>query len=265
MTAQLSPLFSWRGQIAGSDLNSTSKLVAFTLSLHMSERGDSCFPSIDTLADETSLHHDTVKTHLAKLAAAGWISKTYDRSVKGRGTRVYYAAAIPSTGAETHPAPAETEQGGARPRSTGADDPPPYESVNEDVNESDETSSRAEAPTMAKAQRDALFQSIVSACGMEYGEMTKRQQRSCAVAMAELAAVQATPEEVHRRSLIYRQKFECALTPNALANQWAGLREPDTPMARAGGGVMDRVKARLAAEKSEPVPDNVVTLRAVGQ
>ena len=244
MTAQLSPLFSWRGQIAGSDLNSTSKLVAFTLSLHMSERGDSCFPSIDTLADETSLHHDTVKTHLAKLAAAGWISKTYDRSVKGRGTRVYYAAAIPST---------------------GADDPPPYESVNEDVNESDETSSRAEAPTMAKAQRDALFQSIVSACGMEYGEMTKRQQRSCAVAMAELAAVQATPEEVHRRSLIYRQKFECALTPNALANQWAGLREPDTPMARAGGGVMDRVKARLAAEKSEPVPDNVVTLRAVGQ
>jgi hypothetical protein len=116
-----------------------------------------------------------------------------------------------------------------------------------------------------RSECDALYQSIVTACGMKYAEMTKRQRGSLANVSAELMGVGATPDEVHRRALIYRQKFECVLTPNALANQWAGLREPDAPVARAGNGVMDRVKARLAAEKSEQPPDNVVTLRAVGQ
>jgi len=132
LSATLSPLFSWRGQIAGSKLHSTTKLVAFTLSLHMSERGDSCFPSIETLAEEASLHYDTVKDHLSKLAADGWITKTYDRSVKGRGTRVYYAASIPTTGAENPGVPAApVEDRGAPPCNTGADNPSPREDVNE--------------------------------------------------------------------------------------------------------------------------------------
>jgi hypothetical protein len=203
---------------------------------------------------------DAVLTALRELETAGYLRRERIRKPDGTFNTI-------ST-VYSQPVDVATDTGEPEPGFPAPVSPASYTST-EPNTETTETSSRGDAaaddaPTMSKAQRDDLYQSIVSACGMEYGEMTKRQQRSCAVAMAELAAVQATPDEVHRRSLIYRQKFECALTPNALANQWAGLREPDTPMARAGGGVMDRVKARLAAEKSE-TPDNVVTLRAVGQ
>lgn len=116
---------------------------------------------------------------------------------------------------------------------------------------------------MCRQERDAVFQATVIACGMVYDEMTKRQRSSCANAVAELINVGATPDEIHRRASIYPQKYHTVLTPNALANQWAALRvEGPPPTAARSSNVMDRVKARLAAEK-EQQPDNVVSLRRV--
>lgn len=70
---QLSPLFTWRSAICESDLPSTSRHVALVLSLHMSERGDSCFPSIPTLADESGYSRRTVQRHLQNLSDSGWL------------------------------------------------------------------------------------------------------------------------------------------------------------------------------------------------
>lgn len=72
--------------------------------------------------------------------------------------------------------------------------------------------------------RNDLFDACVGACGWSYEEMTERQRKACGVAVAQLKAVGATPEEIARRSLVYRQVYpDAALTPNALANQWAAI------------------------------------------
>jgi hypothetical protein len=93
------------------------------------------------------------------------------------------------------------------------------------------TSSPTRRPVGARQTNDALFQSMVIACGMSYAEMTERQRKSCAVAMAELRRVDATPEEVERRAVIYRQMYDAVLTPNALASQWAMLKAAPPPSA----------------------------------
>ncbi len=101
---RLSPLFSWRSAICDSGLEPTTRHVALTLSLHMNERGGSCFPSQATLARETGLHDETVRLHLRRLREAGYLLVENDRSMKGRGTRNHYSATIPveeTTGAQT--------------------------------------------------------------------------------------------------------------------------------------------------------------------
>lgn len=126
---RLSPLFTWRGAICDSDLHPTSRHVALTLSMHMNERGGSCFPRFDTLADETGLHYDTVRTHVRKLAAGGWLVKQTIRRGEGRGTRTEYTATVPSTDSPEQSTGAENTGGllddhrGANAVYTGAQDP----------------------------------------------------------------------------------------------------------------------------------------------
>jgi len=97
------PLFSWRSAICESDLAPTTRHVALTLSLHMNERGGSCFPSQGTLASETGLAVKTVAEHLKILNGSGWLAKKVIRRGEGRGTRVEYSATNPpqTTGGQT--------------------------------------------------------------------------------------------------------------------------------------------------------------------
>lgn len=115
-----------------------------------------------------------------------------------------------------------------------------------------EPSRRSVRPANAAGRtRNPLFDALVVACGMEYDEMTARQRKACGVAVAELARVKATPDEVYRRAAIYPQRFESApLTPNALANQWAALREAPAPVARNGSSVFDQAMA-LRAQRTD--------------
>lgn len=80
------------------------------------------------------------------------------------------------------------------------------------------------AEDVAERAPDTLFTALVQACGWSYDEMTTRQRRACGVARAELIKVGATPEEIHARARRYREKMpHVALTPNALASNWAGI------------------------------------------
>ncbi len=91
----LHPLFDWRSAICDSDLEPISRHVALTLSLHMSVRGDSCFPSMVTLAGESGLDERTVRRHIRALRESGWISV---RLGGGRGRSNHYSASIPKGG-----------------------------------------------------------------------------------------------------------------------------------------------------------------------
>lgn len=144
--SHLRPLFTWRSAIVESDLPPVTRHVALTLSLHMNERGGSCFPSHPTLAAETGLHVDTVRTHLAALTKGGWLARVVNRRGSGRGTRVEYEASVPTTGVESSTGLSSTglsstallnDHWGRGPSTTGVHDP-----SQEDVM----STSREEAP-----------------------------------------------------------------------------------------------------------------------
>jgi len=103
-TGRLSPLLTWRASIASKDsqLPSTTRHVALTLSLHMAEKGDSCYPGTALLADETGLSELTVRNHLQILADRGWL--TIKRPPhQGRGQYTQYIVTTPKRGQEVTP------------------------------------------------------------------------------------------------------------------------------------------------------------------
>ena len=94
----LAPLFTWRSAVASKDGPAgVTRHVLLTLSLHMNERGGSCFPSVDTLVEETGLSRPTVVKHLDAAVEAGWLLRG-KRGQSGQGwRRNEYVAALPAS------------------------------------------------------------------------------------------------------------------------------------------------------------------------
>jgi len=95
----LRPMFTWRSALASKHgpASGTTRHVLLTLALHMSEKGDSCFPSVDLLTEETGLSRKTVIDHLKMAAEAGWIEKSERPQRNGQGwRRMEYLAIIPA-------------------------------------------------------------------------------------------------------------------------------------------------------------------------
>lgn len=114
---ELKPLFSWRSAICDSGLTPSARHVALTLSLHMNERGGSCFPSISTLEAETGLSRNTVLTALRQLEAGGWITVKRSERAVNRYTATLPPSAITAL-AEAAPS-ATIAPGVARPPRQG--------------------------------------------------------------------------------------------------------------------------------------------------
>lgn len=95
---RLAPLFTWRSAICESDLKSTTRHVALTLSLYMNERGGSAHPGATRLAAETGLHIATVRACLAELVDGGWLEMLAQGGLRGakRAANVYEARIPPN-------------------------------------------------------------------------------------------------------------------------------------------------------------------------
>lgn len=96
---RLSPLFTWRSAVASQfgPSKPTTRHVLLTLSLHMNERGGSCFPSTETLALETGLSQRSVEEHLRVAEQGGWIRRR-GMGLAGQGWRkLTYTAAVPDS------------------------------------------------------------------------------------------------------------------------------------------------------------------------
>jgi len=65
--------FSWRSAVLKSDLQPTTRHVLLTLSCHMNDAGESCYPTIETLVLETGLSRPAVIKHLKIAKDLGWI------------------------------------------------------------------------------------------------------------------------------------------------------------------------------------------------
>lgn len=149
--SRVSNKFSWERAVVQSDLDGTSRHVALTVGLHFSKAGDSCWPSMETLAAESGLHLSTVKRHLAILREAGWLIVHSGGSPKG-GTRTSnrYEAAIPSrwsltgrTENRVQSEPGAVEDATGRPQAPDRAQGAPL-TINNNHEQSDEPMSREE-------------------------------------------------------------------------------------------------------------------------
>lgn len=110
-------VWSWRSAIQKSDLQSTTKLVLFNLSVHMSDAGESCFPSTKLQAKSTGLSERSVCTHLDLAEEAGFIETTKHGFGDKKWARNEYKAIYPE-GTELGSAPCDE---GTEPPSEGTE------------------------------------------------------------------------------------------------------------------------------------------------
>ena len=87
--------FSWRQAVLKSKLGATTKHVLMTLGCHMNEMGESCFPSIELLCEETSLSNRAVITNLRLSKDAGFITTTKHGFAGKKWARNEYKATFP--------------------------------------------------------------------------------------------------------------------------------------------------------------------------
>ena len=99
MSAKVSPLFTWRSALVEDErLIASTRHVALTLSLYMSERGDSAFPSVESLAKDCARGKSTIVAAIAQLEACGWLEvERAPGKAGGRGRTNAYRAVISRT------------------------------------------------------------------------------------------------------------------------------------------------------------------------
>lgn len=113
--------YTWRAGILKSDLAPTTRHILLTLSCHINDAGESAFPSINLMAEETGLSRKAVITHLAIAKEKGWLVVRRHGFGDRRWARNEYYPAFPEGGEAGSP---PHQQGGERrtpPRPRGGE------------------------------------------------------------------------------------------------------------------------------------------------
>jgi len=134
MTAgESSVAWTWRHAIIKSGLPATTRHVLLTVSMHMNELGEGCYPTVEMLVEETGLSKRAVLTHLQAAIDAGWLVRM-ELGLRGRKwRRCEYKTRWPERGAvvdhdrDDHDEGQEDREGGERAS------PPPGDDVVNDV------------------------------------------------------------------------------------------------------------------------------------
>lgn len=227
MTARktLSPLFTWRSAICDSDLAPTLRHVALTLSLHMNERGGSCFPTHDQLKDETGLGRSTVIKALGQLEKDGWLLRTPGggRRRGGNGRATEYAATVPQVdGSDGDTVPLVDEY---RPAAGKKGPPAGHQDDIQVVNEDDKNvGDGQEIPAVALIDgRNLPLDALLEECGIDPGSPRVGQA---------VAALNGRKKEPGIRHLFWEEAQRWATEHDEL-DRLASLRADPEQFARA--------------------------------
>lgn len=266
--ARLSPLFTWRSAVASqggpADRSlvletkdggfkaiivkaGTQRLVALALSIHMSERGDSCFPGVTRIAREAALTPRAVQRAIRALQEGGWIQV---QAAGGAKRTNLYTATIPADYVhdEGEPSSPSSDDGANGVRGEGEPGSPKV--VTESANV--ETTSPRKAPDLTKIDgRNLPFDALANECGVPLANKARVAQMTAALKdirgyfsteRADLGGEpfeRALAEEVVRRASFYRQRWsDRTLTPTALAKWW---HDCDGTARGGRSGDVDRV------------------------
>ncbi|WP_176316859.1 helix-turn-helix domain-containing protein [Burkholderia vietnamiensis] len=81
--------------MTASDLPSTTKLVLFVIAEYASSIDDTCWPSIDEIADRATLSTRAVTKHLDVAEAEGWIRRWKSRKTGRKWAHGHYRLTVP--------------------------------------------------------------------------------------------------------------------------------------------------------------------------
>jgi hypothetical protein len=213
---RLSALFTWRGALVGDDSSASAleRHVGLTLSLHMSERGDSAFPSVETLAGECGRSVSTVRGALRELERKGWLAT---QTRVGRGHTNVYEAVIPDQETRLTQVVSDAADVASTGPADGADSP------------------SHEAPTPSAGEPPAEAETRLTAAGLAEGkpaggEAENRRERGL------------NPPGSGDKDVRGRHEDDSSSTPAAAAAASGGLRFR-LRRHRVGGELLERALA----------------------
>ena len=99
--------WAWQKAMMASDLALTTKALLHTLCAHMNGDGGSCYPSMETVAREMTVHRATAHRALGDAVRSGWLVVESKGGVApgrgGAGKTNRYTATIPAADQLSHP------------------------------------------------------------------------------------------------------------------------------------------------------------------
>lgn len=114
----------------------------------------------------------------------------------------------------------------------------------------------AEHPRFSKKEiQTELFNALAVACGRNPLEMTKPEQRVCAIALAEIRAAShgVEPDEIKCRVRVYKNIHrDWPVTPKAIALHWSSLGSGDRTLSAKRDIYIEPPNWREAAKKLYP-------------
>jgi hypothetical protein len=93
----VSPFYTWRRAMTESSLPSTTKLVLFVVAEYTNAMDETCWPSLDTIADKATLSRRAVTKHLAIAEKEGWLTRWKSRRPDRQWAHAHYRLSIPET------------------------------------------------------------------------------------------------------------------------------------------------------------------------
>lgn len=99
----MTAFFSWQHAIRSSKLESTTKLVCYTIWSHMASDGTGCFPSYALIAEESGLSRRAVIYHVEKAAIAGFLVVDNRQRDNGSASSNLYRPTMPVPSAPVAP------------------------------------------------------------------------------------------------------------------------------------------------------------------
>lgn len=88
--------FSWQHAIREAKIEPTTKLVLYTIATRMAADGSGCFPSYQTIADESGLSRSTVILHVKKAVDANLLEPESRQRKDGGDSSNNYKPMLPS-------------------------------------------------------------------------------------------------------------------------------------------------------------------------
>lgn len=231
-----------------SETGANDRLVMMSLGHHADDSGYVSLARA-SIAGETRLSEITVKRILDRLTATSELDECSDidgpdwwRAIPiNRRPRLFQLVLFAATRPGVHRVPprlggrAESKpspSGARRGRAGGAlgytappltwGDAPQTENIEQRTTTTDLTIGAANASQKKERRCDPLWEAMLDACGIRSDEITSSARGAYNAARKALADVHATADDVHQRAMNYRAMFpDAALTPSALAKQWA--------------------------------------------